>query len=69
MKKHDQILCNFQGEEVYGGATCPYCGKRSILGLGKGGRWILVSPCGHADMPVDAGGMQIAIHFVNNGSL
>lgn len=62
MKTHDQVLCNFESHEIYGGANCPFCGKRSQLFALK--KWVMAAKnCEHVDMAVDAGFPKIAIHF------
>lgn len=61
-----QVLCNWQGEEIYGGATCPFCGVRTVLSTYQ--KKLYADPvlrCQHTDMAVDAGSMQIAISFVD----
>jgi hypothetical protein len=63
LKKHDQIICTIETGEIYGGATCPFCLKRSTLEDVQG--WLCAKgTCEHVSMAVDAGGTDIAIHFI-----
>ncbi len=66
MKTHDQILCDYQGEEMYGGATCPFCGVRSHLYPMKG-FMMATRTCPHVNMAVSAGGLDVAVHFEIRG--
>ncbi len=70
MIRQKQVITDYRDAEAFGGADCPYCGKRNTLearGEGKF-RWLVVSEdrCLHADMAVDAGFPEVAIHFLSN---
>ena len=73
MKRQAQVITTYQGDEPYGGASCPFCGKRNVLTAAGDGKfkWLLIDTetrCPHADMAVDAGYPDVAIHFLSNRS-
>lgn len=66
MSKHDQVLCDYNGAGIYGGANCPFCGIRSEL-KGAGHTLLASQSCEHVSMAVSAGGLDVAIHFIGSG--
>lgn len=75
MKKHEQVVISNDAvrrtTEVFycGAARCPYCNTlNEAIFIEKKSRIAVINPqqrCKHSNMAVDAGNLQIAIHFEN----